>query len=329
VPYGGQSSWNSNGAFQGNRQFPGAVDGVQRWYTIEGELRSMFITAGAAYSFGKVSIGITANAIDTVVNSIQARTAPGDDDLRNEGRAWLEAQSWNFSAGFGATYTPIPGKLRFGLSYQSRPGFGGGIEAAGTLHTLLSGSRSDSKVVFTTDLPDIVRGGALYRPSPAWEARLFGDYERWSVLERQCIFRKGSRCDLASDGSARPGSDVILATLRDWNDTFAVRAGGSYFMGPRTELFAGAGFASKAVPDETLEPALLDFDFVSVSGGAIFGLGKQLHLGASYTQVIYLPRDTTGKSVHPTLAAPSRSPDSGGKYALALGFVNLNLDFAF
>jgi long-chain fatty acid transport protein len=54
-----------------------------------------------------------------------------------------------------------------------------------------------------------------------------------------------------------------------------------------------------------------------------------VRLATTYTQVFYLSRDTTGQSEHATFAAPSRSPDSSGKYSLALGLVNVNLDVAF
>ncbi len=328
VPFGGQDSWNKNGAFQGNNRFPGAVDGVQRWYMIQGELRSTFISLAGAYSLGKVSIGVAVNLIDTVADIVQARNASGSDDIRTEGRAWLDSQSWDASMGVGIAYQPMK-KLRLGLSYQSRPNFGGGIRATGDLHTLFGASAADSKVAFTTDLPDVVRAGASYRPTERVELRLFGDYQRWSVLQHQCIMAASSTCDINPDGSAQPGSQVILNYVRDWHDTFGVRGGASYWTSPGVELLAGAGYGSNAVPSSTLEPALLDMDFVSASLGGVFALFERVHLATTYTQVFYFSRDTTGQSAHPTFQAPSKSPDSGGKYTLALGLLNVNLDVAF
>jgi long-chain fatty acid transport protein len=329
TPFGGQNDWNKNEDFRGSNRFPGAVDGVQRWYAIQGELRSSFFSLAGAYSFGPVSIGVSANLIDTVANTVQARNTTGDNDVRTEGRAWLEAHSWDPSLGVGLTVKPIPKKLRLGLSYQSRPGFGGGIRAKGLLHTVFAGSRSDNDIAFTTDLPDVVRGGAAFRPVDALELRLFGDYQRWSVLEHQCIMLAASSCPINADGRAQAGSDVILNYVRDWHDTFGVRAGASYWTSPDVELVLGAGYTSNAIPSKTLEPALLDFNAVTAAAGAVFSLFGRMHLATTYTQVFYLSRDTTGQSVHPTLAGQSKSPDSSGKYTLAVGLVNVNVDFAF
>jgi long-chain fatty acid transport protein len=331
IPFGGQNHWSQNDAYQGNSSFPGAVDGVQRWYTIQGELRSMFITLAGAYDFGPVSVGLSANLIDTTVNTIQARNATGDNDVRNEGRAWLDAQSWDVSMGVGIAYKPMR-RLRIGLSYQSRPGFGGGIRATGDLHTFFAGRQSDAKIAFSTDLPDVVRWGAAFRPTDKVELRLFGDYQRWSVLEHQCIMAEASSCDLNPDGSVRASaapSNVILNFSRNWHDTFGVRAGASYFMSSNVELLVGAGYASNAVPNSTLEPALLDSNVITAAVGGVFGIFDRLRVATTYTHAFYFSRDTTGQSVHPTLQAPSKSPDSGGKYTLAVGLFNVNVDFAF
>lgn len=327
TPFGGQDSWNTNDQFRGNTRFPGAVDGVQRWYTIDGILRSSFLSVAGAYRFGRVSLGVSGNLIQTVANNVQAHESTGGDDVRTEGRAWLDATSLDLSAGFGITYEPLDGLL-LGLSYQSRPGFGSGIRATGDVHLSFAGSESVEQVAFTTDLPDIIRAGAAYRGLDRVELRLFGDYQRWSALEHQCIFAASSDCRINPDGSAQAGSDVILNYVRNWHDTFGVRGGVSYWPSPDVELVTGAGFASKAVPNSTLEPALLDFDAVTAAVGGIFRIGD-LHLATTYTEVFYIPRDTTGQSIHPTLRGVSRSPDSGGKYSLALGLLNVNLDFAF
>ncbi|HVU01516.1 MAG TPA: outer membrane protein transport protein [Polyangiaceae bacterium] len=331
TPFGGQNSWDENGAYRGNATAPGAVDGVQRWYAISGVLRSSYFTLATAYSFGPVSVGVSANLIQTVADTVQARNSNGGDDVRTEGRAWLDAHSWDPSLGLGVTVTPLRDKstLRLGLSYQSQPNLGGGIVTKGTLHTSFAGRRADSDVRFTTDLPDVLRAGVAYRPREDVEVRLFGDYQRWSVLDHQCIYLASSRCNLNPDGSAQPGSAVILNFVRNWHDTFGVRAGGSYWMDPRLELLAGVGYTSKAVPDSTLEPALLDFDAVSASAGAVFAYLGPVRIATTYTHVFYLPRDTTGRSLHPTFAAPSNSPDSSGKYTLALDLLNVNADVRF
>ena len=49
VPYGGAVEFDKNTAFSGNRQFPGAVDGVQRWHVIAATFIVGTFSAGGAY----------------------------------------------------------------------------------------------------------------------------------------------------------------------------------------------------------------------------------------------------------------------------------------
>lgn len=326
IPYGGQSSWNKNDAFAGSTKFPGAVDGVQRWYSIQGELRSAFATLAAAYDFGPFQAGVSANFIDTIVNTVRARVVTGSNDIRDEGRSWLDARSLDFSMGVGVAYEPKSKEVRVALSYQSRPF--GGIRASGHLRTAFAtGSTDDNQIDFLTNLPDVFRGGVAYRPQPDVELRLFGDYQRWSALENTCVVNPGTDCNIAPDGSSTP--NVVQNQVRDWHDTFGVRAGASYWPIHTVEVFGGTGFSTNGVPNRTQEPALPDFSSVTVAGGAGFLVGKRLHFNVGYTQVIYLTRDTTGASAHPTLSSPSRGPDSGGRYAQQIGLLNVNAEFAF
>jgi long-chain fatty acid transport protein len=330
TPFGGQSAWDKNDRFEGNTSYPGPVDGVARWSAISGILRSSYFSLGAAYDFGPVSVGVVGNLIQTVVELSQARQPTADNDITTEGRSLLDVRGWNGSVGFGVTYKAIPNKLRLGLSYQSRPGFGGGMVVSGTLKTVFSSGQLDTNAVdFTTDLPEVLRAGAAYRPRKDLELRLFGDFQTWSVLVRQCVVRSGSSCEINPDGSARPGSNVIVNQPREFHDTFGIRGSASYWTSEHVELIFGAGFASNAIPARTYEPAILDGDAVTLSGGAVLGVLPQLSLGLGYMQLLYLPRDTIGQSVTPELVSPSSGPDPGGKYSLQAGVFTVSADFAF
>jgi len=328
TPFGGQSAWERNERFESVTRYPGAVDGVQRWYSIEGILRSSYPSAASAWSFGSVSAGLSVSAVETVASTLRARTEAGDDDVRNESRSWLDASGWAPSFGAGVTVEPLERTLRLGLSYQARPNLDGEVRARGHLRTVLPiGSRDDNAVDFHTNLPDIVRAGVTYQPSPEVALRAFGDVTRWSVLQDQCVTRRGARCDVRADGSAGPG--VIQNQRRDWHDTFGVRLGASYWTSPDLELFVGGGFASNAVPDATLEPALPDWNTVSAAAGASALVAGRLRVTPTWTQILYLSRDTSGKSIHPDLLPPSRGPSSSGRYSQQLGVLDVNVDYAF
>ena len=82
TPFGGQAVWDENSAFEGNTQYPGAVDGPQRWHNIEGVIRSSYITLAGAYKLpANISIGVGANVVLSVIDTIRASNVDGSDDV--------------------------------------------------------------------------------------------------------------------------------------------------------------------------------------------------------------------------------------------------------
>jgi long-subunit fatty acid transport protein len=156
---------------------------------------------------------------------------------------------------------------------------------------------------------------------------LFGDFTRWSVFKRQCLVRKGGHCGLNDDGSLTEGSDVVLNRPRNWKNTFAIRAGGSYFFSPSWEGFAGVAFDSNAIPASTLDASLIDGNDLTytLGGRARFAEMFGVLLAASYQH--WLQRDTTGLSRLDRDKPPSRLPDSGGVYNQQAFLANLMLEF--
>jgi long-chain fatty acid transport protein len=148
---------------------------------------------------------------------------------------------------------------------------------------------------------------------------------RWSVLERQCVYRKGEECE----PGAPPAGSTFFDQPRDWNDTFAVRAGLSKWLSKPVEVFAGLGYASSAVPDHALEPALPDWHSVSVSLGGRFEVFEKMFVAAGYTQLFYIPRDTSGEFDLDDEPGASKGPDAGGNYKQLVGVLNVNVDMQF
>ena len=288
-------------------------------------VRSSFVTLAGAYHIkpARLSVGVSGNLIFTTVDTVRAKTPSGNNQVSAEGRAYLHATGTDWSLGVGALYEAMPKQLWVGASYQSRPNLTGMKKLEGNQRTLLvnaDGTYSDGDVPASMEheLPDVIRLGGRYRPADDMEIRLFGDYTRWSVLERHIV--KNTDKD-----------SFLLDQERSWKDTFGVRAGFSKWVTQPLEVYGGAGFSSNAVPDSTLEPALPDWDAFSFTAGGRYELVKDLFGSLSYTQLVYLPRDTNGKNTltepNPSGAVPN--PDAGGKYKQAVGVVNLNVDFAF
>jgi long-chain fatty acid transport protein len=335
VPFGGQAEWDKNDEFAGS-EYPGAVDGPQRWVIIEGEQRALYLTGALAYRLHPTfSLGAGVNFIMHDVNIVRARTVQGTDDLVNgtggvvEGRSLLTVSGQNLSVGAGLMWEPTPA-LRVGLSYQSQPNFGE-MTLKGTLTNKFgSADTAVTDVDMVTALPDIVRLGVRIAASPRLEVRLAGDYQRWSALEKQCFLDsavEGRNCALAGDGSAMPEAKGIVANIpRYWEDSWGVRGGLSYWAANTVRVQGSLGYDRSPVPDDMLEAGLLDLDKVVVAFGARFLLSGNMELVTGWTQVFYFAKDTT-----PTepLAAPSRVPGNAGHYEQSVGLFQLALDVRF
>ncbi len=344
VPIGGTSVWDDNDDVD-PVQFAGAVDGVQRWWGTSGTIRSMYGTLAGSWHFPslRLRVGLGANLVVTEVDTIRARNVDGTDDLivgatkqPKEGRTLIEAKGYHGSVGAGLIWEPVD-QWWIGLSYQSVPGFGE-QRLEGTLVNYFPNRATDpdpakrgtteDDIDFLQTLPDIVRLGVRGRPTENTEVRLFGDFTRWSVFEKQCVVNRGKDCGTIAKGASAPGSSIVLNIPRKWENAFGVRAGGSYWLNPDVELFAGAGFDSSAVPDETLDPVLLDQNKVTASlGGRVQLLDRSLALAGTYTQVIYLTRELDPGAND--FVPPSKSPDAAGEYKQAVGALNINVEYAF
>ncbi|PRQ03475.1 Outer membrane protein transport protein [Enhygromyxa salina] len=362
VPFGGGATWNKNDAFNDSADFPGAYDGVQRWYAIDGNLRSFYITGALAFKIeaaANLTIGFSGSAIYSSIDTVRARNADGTDNLVSgqpgdfalkEGRSWLKASGWQggFAAGF--TVQPVKDVFWIGASYTSQPNVSGGMALEGTLTNIFTtGNVTPTPVEVTQSYPDIIRLGFRVRPIPKLELRVFADYTRWSVFDKQCVMIleaessdqrscEYENADTALEdpsnfgGGGAEDGDVVAVTQhlpRFWQDAGGVRVGVGYWFIDELETYIGLGYDSSAIPVETVDPVLFDMDKISVTLGALWQAHKHLAMGATVGQIIYLPLDTKGQNVFNEFQAPTRQASADGVYKQWLTVGNLYLDVSF
>jgi long-chain fatty acid transport protein len=351
-PFGGAAVWDKNPQYEGSDVAPGAVDGVQRWYSIDGTIRSMYITGAIGFNIRQIglSLGASASAIRSEVVTIRARNVDGTDDVVSadgsikEGRSYIDANGWQGGFGIGAVYDVMKkGFLWLGVSYTSQPNVAGGMELEGTLDNLFTlGQPSRTNIALTQTMPDIVRFGVRWKPTKKSELRLFADYTRWSVFDKQCVLDTSEpdrNCDFEGAGSALddPGSfggpgdtaGVVQHLPRFWKDAGGVRLGGSYWFLPQLETYIGAGYDSSAVPLETMDPALIDMHKMTLSIGARWQIIRQFALAFTSTQVIFFPADTNGDNALNLFQSPTRQPSGEGEYKQFFQLFNVYADIAF
>ena len=345
-PFGGQAVWDEQ---EGDERFPGSADGPQRWFTIDGVIRTMAISAGLAYTIEplRLSLGLSFNYYKSEIDTVRARISAGEDRIEAgnpptllEGRAWLTGESTDIGLGAGLIWEAIEDRMWIGFSYQSRPGFDGKLTLEGELaQTLGNGEPGIDPAYTTQQMPDIFRLGFRFRPSADFELRLFGDYTRWGNFESQCVVNSellGDRdvydyCRFNADGSSVTGDTPAIITNipRDWHDAFGIRAGVSYWFNPRFELLAGLGYDGSAIPSSTLEPALIDAPKISASLGVRIEVVRQLALMVTATNIYFVERDTTGNPTGTARALPTKQPNSAGVYNQNFLLLGTNLELRF
>ncbi len=339
VPFGGQAKWDTNDAYAGNTTHPGAVDGVQRWANIEGSQRAIYLTTAAAWKLPEANLafGFGFNVISQSVETIRARTALGTDDLATgtgsllEGRSHLKADGLTYSLSAGVQWQPTEA-LRVGASYQSQPGLGSTRQEGVLTNKFGTGTTTPTPVWLEQELPDIARVAVEYEKG-AWQFRVAADWQRWSVMKNQCLMNLNiadRKCALNPDGSvdaASGGKGVTVVLPRDWQDTFGVMLGATLQLNPGMSLYGSALFDTNAVPDETLDAALMDMNKINAQFGMSWNMTDSLILNTALNGVAYLPRETEARAIDPL--PPSRNPDNAGKYSQFIGYLTIGVEYAF
>jgi len=353
APTGGSASWDQNEAFRDNEQFPGAVDGVNRWFSIDGQIRSIYLSASAAYRFelGEttgLSIGVSPSLVTNEVYTIRAREVMGTDNVTNsdgdpgtlddtvvEGRSLLDVSNRTFALGAGAILDfqdQSDGYYRIGFSWQSAPGFG-----ETTLDGELSQRFGAQDTVVTQagieqELADVFRLGLLVRRGEQLEFRVNLDYQRWGRFENQCIVSRepgvNSNCEIGESGETLEGSEGVIVNIpRQWNSTFGVGGSVSYFPVPGFEFNAGTTFDSASVPDESIDPSIIDQNkLISVLGARFGSLLPNTILSATLLNVFYFDR-TVDPADTIEFMPPSGVPDGAGTYQQSVWALLLGVQF--
>jgi long-chain fatty acid transport protein len=342
VPFGGSTEFDQVAK---SDAFPGAVDGPQRWWVIEGTLRTLYVSTAVSYRFEdlRLSLGAGFNVVVSQMDTIRARNSDGTDHLVSngqlaEGRAYVKVSTVDVAASFGLIWEPID-NLYVGLSYQSQPGFGTSRLTGDT--TLIFGAVPSEAVEATPSeffnaWPDVIRLGFRYTEPKVWEGRLFAEYARWSVMHEHCLLNT-TVADRSCRGDPPPGKIVLVP--RRWDDAFGIRLGGSYWLSDAVELYTGFGYDGNAIPDTTIDPGLYDNDKFSIAIGGRFQLMPELRLSVTYTQVIYperevaarahLPGATVGDIESLGFTSAERDPDAAGTYKHAIGVLDVSLEATF
>jgi long-chain fatty acid transport protein len=326
TPFGGPISWDERESFR-DSEYPGPIDGVTRFHSIEGILITSYGSLGASYGLGQsgLRLGLAANLMYSRIEDVRAWSS-GTNAVDGEGRSLLDVSGFAWGLSAGLFYEDSTRRARLGASYQSRPNLSGGMKLGGRLVNDIGGP-SSADVELHQNLPDVLRLGVAYKARQDLELRLFGAWERWSAFEQQCVAQAGAECEILPSGGQPNGGKVLQNVPRHFQDAFEARVGLSVWTTPSLELFSGLGVMSEAVPDATLEASLPDFFGVTFSLGARYALTPSLLVAGSLSHIVSPARNS--QSRYASYELPSRLPDSSGHYTQAVSYADLNIAFRF
>ncbi len=337
VPEGGMSSFGKIGRFQNDPQAAGAYDGVQRWALVSGSQVSWWNTLAVGTTIRpiRLSIGASVSLVRDTMTSLIARNRDASDNLTTstgvptEGRSLLDVAGTHLAVGAGIYWRTEDSALRLGLSYMSAQGLGES-RLKGTLDTQFGAGAAETQGAdMLQHFPDVVRLGAAYRALPKLDLRVDGELVRWSNFEHQCIVLSGSACNLAPDGAEivpQGGSTQILLNLsRKWQDAYGLRFVAAWLPDDATEVTAGLGFDTSAIPSQQLDATYFDAFKLLGSLGVRRRIGARFFAGATLTQMNYMRVDNTANATSYTNAIPSRSPSNGGIYNSSITFLDVSI----
>lgn len=269
------------------------VRGGQRWLLTEIDALIAYYSAAVAYGRETWGVGVTLQlahqrhvamslVTDGTAGSTQSPYYSATDVLTR-----LElAASPTFTAIVGAWWRPIPA-LEVAVSGRVIPAR---LRSTGTvtLQNTPGGSQfgpdqlgiDNGSAALTMTIPPTAKVGARYRhlagEREVFDVELDLVYEMWSMLDAY-------RVDLEGDiklFAATPARDVVIA--KNWQDTVAVRLGGTWAVRPGLGLSLGTFYESAAVP---VNYSHLDFLSFARLG---LGTGVQLRLASVDLSLAYL-----------------------------------------
>lgn len=350
-------------------EFP--EDGPQRFQLIRQENQLLWISAGGAYRVGPVRFGATfmMGNLSTIFRTMVDANpnllflpgpgylgdTPGSNppyDSQYDVPFEISASGWAPTGRIGVTYEPIPG-LAFSITTQATTQF----VLQGKLDVALEGPFEDFAISddavkdVTIDFPWFVRLGAQYTYAPMGEemfsVMLDANYESWSQYEELRVTIPGG---LVTPGSDPADADPIgdLAIIKQWQDTFSVRAGGRYKIFPWWTARIGGFYETETVPEKFAGLDNFAYERGGVGGGFTFEIPIDAHkvnVHLSYQQVFHATREVNNHEGRAIIAThqcsgpdytgpacgtqgqPPGAPIGNGTYESGIGMFGFALEY--
>ncbi len=288
VENGGAAAWDKN--LSAPTQYPGAIDGPQRWASISSSLLIVDLGVGFGVKHRKtgLAIGFTPILAIGTFSTVRARNIDGSEDLvdaqgnQKEGRAYFSGSGVAFSGLLGVRWDIKPG-WAVGASYQRGARFSLDGDLNVTFGTL---APSSQHAYLLLPIADMVRVSGALRATRWLTLRPTFECAIWSILKSHTFF--------ASDGTP------LLVAPRNSGDMFAGRLRADARVSDRWRVMLGVGGEKGPTPTSTMEPGFGEGSNFEVGAGASFALTHYVDLSATFMFHYFLPVTVTDSIQRPT-----------------------------
>jgi len=234
------------------------------------QLKSIFIQPTITFKLSeKVGIGI-GGVYSTGSVNLQ-KDIPVQFDNGDFGHAELQGKASGFGYNIGF-FIKATQKLSFGFTYRSQVNMkvkkG---EATFTVPSSLETNFPSGKFTSSLPLPQVVTLGAAYEVNDQLSFALDINYVQWSAYDT-----------LSFDYEKNTTSLQDTKSLRNYKNTFAFRAGGSYKVNELFTARLGLAYALTPVPDGAVTPETPDANRINYTAGIGFTPGEHFGIDASF-----------------------------------------------
>jgi len=288
VENGGTANWDKN--LRAPAQYPGAIDGPQRWASISAQLLlvNLAVGLGARDRRSGLSIGFTPMLVVGSFSTVRARNIDQSEDLVDangdpkEGRAWFDGRGVGFSAIVGVRWD------RRGWAVGATWERGARVDLVGDLRVAFATQTpSTERAALTLPVADTVRLSAALRATRWLTIRPTFEWALWSALDEH-VFRS------ATDGTA------LFTIPRHFHDMLAGRVRADAQLSPRWRFMLGVGGERGPTPSSTMEPGFGENSNVDVGAGASVAISHHVDLSATFAYQYFLPFNVTNSVQQPT-----------------------------
>jgi len=294
-------------------------DWVGRFMAVETEIRTFFFNLVASYQVSEaVSIGF--GGVFTYGDVLIGRSqnlSPFD------GEAYVELEGTGTGAGFTAgILAKATEALSFGLSYRSqvRIDFDGDATTS-EFPSQFDGLLPHGSITAPLTTPENITFGIALKPLK--NVTLTADYQYvgWDSYDKLEV-------NFGEYKDSDTGELVVLASERNYDNSFIARVGLEYVMDNNLALRGGFLYDSNPVQDERLDPTLPDSDRLGINGGFGYDISDNFLVEASYLYLRFDERKITN-SVESYSGIEDSAAPMNGVYNSVAHLISLSFTYKF